>query len=91
MHKVQARTLTNDRCQIQAHCYRSLRRDETPQVTHIILRPDGEVDKAYCTCVAGKSGLCNHVFAVLYLVHHAVLSKWGHFKDVGTCTEFEKQ
>ncbi|XP_047137292.1 uncharacterized protein LOC124813811 [Hydra vulgaris] len=35
-------------------------------------RPGGEINSAYCTCIAGLLGCCNHVIAMLFRVEAAV-------------------
>ena len=39
---------------------------EKPLDTWVIMRPDGSVDSAHCTCMAGLDECCSHVAAVLF-------------------------
>ena len=34
--------------------------------------PDDTVKSAFCSCVAGLAGTCNHVVAMLFRIEHAV-------------------
>ena len=35
-------------------------------------KPGGKIYSSYCTCTAGLSGMCNHVFAMLFRVESAI-------------------
>ena len=37
----------------------------------VVSNPDGMIITPWCSCMAGASGCCNHVIAVLYKVEYA--------------------
>ena len=48
---------------------------EKPLDVWIIMRPDGSVDSAHCTCMAGLDECCSHVAAVLLILESATKAK----------------
>ena len=61
------------KCQlfVKSKCFRSQKKSEEPHslIVAITISPCKVYD-AYCSCVAGASGFCNHVFGVLYTLSH---------------------
>ena len=55
---------------IKAKCFPSQRKNEKAHQCWCVLSRSGTVLHAYCTCVAGASGFCNHVCALLYQTSH---------------------
>ena len=55
---------------IKAKCFPSQRKTEKAHQRWCVLSRSGTVLHAYCTCVAGASGFCNHVCALLYQTSH---------------------
>ena len=47
-----------------------MRKDRIYNVIIIICNSTAEVSVAYCGCLAGLSGCCNHVTATLYCLEH---------------------
>ncbi len=55
----------------KAKCFRSQRKDAPPHTLWCGLSErDHTVLKAACSCVAGQSGYCNHILALLYQISH---------------------
>ena len=48
---------------------------EKPLDTWVIMRPDGSVDSAHCTCMAGLDECCSHVAAVLFTLESATKAR----------------
>lgn len=64
---------TDDHYFIQAKCYRSQSKNETPHSIWLALSCNVDITsvlKAFCTCKAGASGYCNHVLAVMHQTAH---------------------
>ncbi len=55
------------------------------------LSSDGNIVNAKCNCVAGASGFCCHVMALLYLIDHTLKLGLKSFPRVGTCTDNPQQ
>ena len=73
---------TKDECvYVKAKCYRSQKTKQQPHDLWCVITSNepSETKHAYCKCVAGASGFCNHVFGLLYQISH--LSKSGA-KDI---------
>ena len=49
------------------------------------------ISNAKCNCVAGASGFCCHVMALLYLIDHTLKLSLESFPRVGTCTDNPQQ
>lgn len=45
-----------------------------------------KVEYAYCSCVAGNGGFCNHVYALLKLVAQFALDKMKSIPELMPCT-----
>lgn len=51
----------------KSKCCHSFRKNEPPhQLKIAICIVSGEVKRSICTCVAGKSGFCNHILALMF-------------------------
>ena len=79
--------VVNNETFIKCKCFKSLRKNDRPHEVRCSLFPTGLVKSAKCSCVAGSSGFCNHLFALLYELDHAVKMKSSHFRRRQTCTE----
>ena len=57
---------------VKAKCFASQKKNDKPHEvwTCISLDPPHDAVHGYCTCVAGSSGYCNHVMALLYQISH---------------------
>jgi hypothetical protein len=55
------------------------------------LSNNGDIINAKCNCVAGASGFCCHVMALLYLIDHSLKLGLETFPRVGTCTDNPQQ
>lgn len=62
----------NNSVHIKCKCYRSQRKNEQPHSLSVKLNSNsGSVESGKCSCVAGITGFCNHIFALLYTIDHA--------------------
>ncbi|KXJ17593.1 hypothetical protein AC249_AIPGENE24412 [Exaiptasia diaphana] len=58
---------SSDRIGIQARCYHSQRKNETPHSIKITMSPSQpEVLEAVCSCSIGLAGACGHIIGVLF-------------------------
>ncbi|KAH7983161.1 hypothetical protein HPB52_009697 [Rhipicephalus sanguineus] len=55
---------------------------EKPPLPWLLIKPDGEVLCAHCTCMAGLGEACSHVGAVLFYLEAAVTRRDGR-----SCTD----
>ncbi|KAJ8313175.1 hypothetical protein KUTeg_009273 [Tegillarca granosa] len=46
---------------IGGHCYRSMRKGETPHTLSVTLKNKRHICNAYCSCTAGSGGTCSHM------------------------------
>lgn len=73
---------------VKGKCFRSLRKTEPPHNCALKLSYiNGDVISALCSCIAGVSGHCNHIFALLYAIDHAKKLNLQEFPRHKTCTE----
>lgn len=80
---------------IKCCCYRSLRKNEKPHDTVILLKESKEkianAQKAHCSCKAGSGGHCSHVFALLYQLNDFSCLKIKDIPSDATCTSLPQQ
>ena len=57
---------------LKSKCFRSQKSKQSPHELWcaITCNQPSETVHAYCSCVAGASGFCNHVFGLLYQISH---------------------
>ena len=55
------------------------------------LSSDGNIVNSKCNCVAGASGFCCHVMALLYFFYHTLKLSLTSFPRVGTSTDKPQQ
>ena len=79
------------RTSIRGKCYRSQKKSQAPHSMSVNLSSDGDVINAKCNCVAGASGFCCHVIALLYVIDHTPKLNLESFPRVGTCTDNPQQ
>lgn len=78
----------NNSVHIKCKCYRSQRKNEQPHSLSVKLNSNsGSVESGKCSCVAGITGFCNHIFALLYTIDHAKKMKLTEFPLNKTCTQ----
>ena len=77
---------------IQARCYRSQKKNDPMHQLKIALAKDSPhyVTKAYCSCIAGKSGMCSHVVGLLKQLIHYVMMKVKAVPVDLTCTQMQQ-
>jgi len=76
---------------VRCKCFKSMKKNEQPHDSRVTLDSEGKVKCGKCSCVAGASGFCNHVFALLYTIDHSVKLKLTEFSKLKTCTERPSQ
>lgn len=78
----------NNSVHIKCKCYRSQRKNEQPHSLSVKLNSNsGSVESVNGSCVAGITGFCNHIFALLYTIDHAKKMKLTEFPLNKTCTQ----
>ncbi|CAB3993641.1 ac transposable element-derived 4 [Paramuricea clavata] len=83
--------LNVDNCSIKGKCYRSPKKSQVLHNMTVNLSNNGDIMNAKCNCVAGASGFCCHVMALLYLIDHTLKLGLETFPRVGTCTDNPQQ
>ncbi|XP_052283730.1 uncharacterized protein LOC127880484 [Dreissena polymorpha] len=71
---------------VRCKCFRSMKKRTSPHA-HVCLDKKGAVTSGKCSCVAGVSGQCNHVYALLYTIDRHMKLKLTEFPREKTCTE----
>ncbi len=73
---------------IKAQCFRSQSKSKPPHRLWCALNSafPHDVIRAECSCVAGASAFCNHVFALLYQIDHFVKKEFRTVPDTGSKT-----
>ena len=77
---------------IKARCYRSQRKSDPMHYVNVSLSCDSPhyVTHAYCSCIAGKSGICSHVVGLLKQLIHYVMMKVKVVPADLTCTQMQQ-
>ena len=70
---------------IKAICSASYKKATYHKIS-ICLSTAAKVEYAYCSCVAGNGGLCNHVYALLKLFAQFALDKTKSIPELLPCT-----
>jgi len=78
---------------IRALCYRSLRKNESPNKIRLAISTEQPYDvlASSYTCVAGFLGFCNHAVGLMHLVSHYYLTKTKSIPDDLVCTSLPQQ
>ena len=66
---------------VRAYVQRSFGNTERPAYVKFVR---GQAVGGYCSCKIGKSGLCGHIIAILYILKHK--TETGHFKIFSSTT-----
>ena len=77
---------------VQAHCYRSQKKNDPMHQLKLAISCNApyHVVKAYCSCVAGCSGMCSHVVGLLKQLIHYVMMKLKSVSADLTCTQMHQ-
>ena len=82
----------NDLVYVQARCYRSQKKNDSMHELKVAIssRPPYQVAKAFCSCVAGSSGMCSHTVGLLKQLIHYVLMKLKSVSADLSCTQMQQ-
>ena len=61
---------SNGKANVSAKCFLSMRKNEPPHSPQVAVEVGKTVSGARCSCVAGASGYCHHVFGLLFYIAH---------------------
>ena len=77
---------------IQARCYRSQKKNDNMHQLKLAISCNApyRVVKAYCSCVAGCSGICSHIVGLLKQLIHYVMMKLQSVPADLTCTQMQQ-
>ena len=77
---------------VQARCYRSQKKNDPMHQMKLAISCNApyHVAKAYCSCVAGCSGMCSHVIGLLKQLIHYVMMKLKSVPADLTCTQMQQ-
>lgn len=77
---------SNGKANVSAKCFLSMRKNEPPHSLQVAVEVGKTVSGARCSCVAGASGYCHHVFGLLFYIAHYNQVRVKAFPDELTCT-----
>ena len=77
---------SNGKANVSAKCFLSMRKNEPPDSLQVAVEVGKTVSGARCSCVAGASGYCHHVFGLLFYIAHYKQVRVKAFPDELTCT-----
>ncbi|XP_038064883.1 uncharacterized protein LOC119735247 [Patiria miniata] len=71
VHKIALELLKEGEVAVQGKCFRSMRKSDTPHSLNVCFgRDQGLIAESRCSCVAGLSGTCAHIIALIYTLRH---------------------
>ena len=77
---------------IKARCYHSQKKHATMHDVKVAITTQHlcHVIRAFCTCVAGKAGMCSHVIGLLKQIIHYVMMKCKSVPEDLCCTQMQQ-
>jgi len=77
---------------IKARCYHSQKKHATMHDVKVSIttQPPCYVTQAFCSCVAGKSGMCSHVTGLLRQIVHYIIMKCKSVPEDLCCTQMQQ-
>ena len=85
-----------DKAKVKGKCFRSMKKSEAPHSLEVsvplqAINEDPTITNAKCSCVAGMSGYCHHIIALLFYLAHCKLYGLKALPDDLTCTSLPQR